>query len=262
MKKVLTIALSAGIGFVLAVLILQPSPVAIGGGAQKCAARNGDVNADTRLDLSDAITILGHLFQGNPTSLFPLCASAGSSGLPATGQSACWNYDAEQGIFVEFPCGESVCTGQDGAVASGCAPGGRFVDNGDGTVTDTCTGLMWQKNTADVIDDGQIDPLGDALPWCEAVAYCQDLEFAGHNDWRLPNAVELQSIVDYGRRDPALHAAFTGLPQYYWSSTTYVETANDAWGIGFNSGGVYVRPKQGDLDFSFNFVRAVRTVDS
>ena len=63
-----------------------------------------------------------------------------------------------------------------------------FADNGDGTVTDTATGLMWQQ-----ADDGV------ARDWGEALAYAEDLTLAGHGDWRLPNAKELQSIVDYSR---------------------------------------------------------------
>ena len=48
----------------------------------------------------------------------------------------------------------ATCPGQDGFYQTGCAPDHRFVDNGDGTVTDNCTGLMWQKDTADVNVDG------------------------------------------------------------------------------------------------------------
>jgi hypothetical protein len=253
MKKLLTISLSVAVGFLFALLVLEPRPrTAIG--AEKCSARNGDVNADGNLDLSDAITIIGHLFLGTPTTLAPLCAQPGApSPLPATGQNTCSKFDPDQSRWVEVVCTEATCFGQDGFYFQGCPPDGRFVDNNDGTVTDNCTGLMWQKDTADVSD-----LFADTLNWCDALVYCEDLSFAGHNDWRLPNVRELQSIVDYGRANQAIDPVFTALPEFYWSSSSYVDTHDDAWGIGFHVGYVGIRPKEGDADFSFNYVRAVR----
>lgn len=66
----------------------------------------------------------------------------------------------------------------------------RFKDNGDGTVTDQATGLTWQQSDS-----------GKGMNWKGALAYAENLVLAGHTDWRLPNAKELQSIVDY-RRSP------------------------------------------------------------
>jgi hypothetical protein len=63
-----------------------------------------------------------------------------------------------------------------------------FADNGDGTVTDRVTGMMWMK-----ADSGQ------AMTWEEALAWAENLEYGGYDDWRLPNAKELQYIVDYSR---------------------------------------------------------------
>ena len=61
-----------------------------------------------------------------------------------------------------------------------------FIDNGDGTVTDNATGLMWSQ-----------DDNGEALYWEEALAYAENATIAGYDDWRLPSAKELQSIADY-----------------------------------------------------------------
>lgn len=104
----------------------------------------------------------------------------------------------------------------------------HFIDNHDLTITDTATGLMWAK------DDSQI-PMNweDALAWVQArnaANYC------GHNDWRLPNAKELQSIVDYTRSpgstnsaaiDPIFNctsitneAGFLDWP-WFWTGTTH-----------------------------------------
>ncbi|MBI4603717.1 MAG: DUF1566 domain-containing protein [Planctomycetes bacterium] len=258
MKLTLIVVLSAFAGFLLAVAVLGLPDAARAGGAP-CASRNGDVNADGRVDLSDAVTILGNLFLGSPTTLVPLCAPpADTPRLAATGQAACWGFDGDQGLWLEVPCGEAACAGQDGSRAVGCPVEGRFVDHEDGTVTDICTGLVWQKDTADVNGDGLIDPLGDTLAWCEALSYCDGLSFAGHDDWRLPNVRELQSLVDYGRSNPAIDPAFGTLLEFYWSSTSNAETANDAWGVGFHVGYVGIRVKSGDFDFSFNYVRAVR----
>ena len=70
-----------------------------------------------------------------------------------------------------------------------------FRDNGDQTVTDDATGLMWQKaNGEESAGDYQFD-------WPSALTYCEGLALAGHEDWRLPDVKELQSIVDYDPED-------------------------------------------------------------
>jgi len=101
----------------------------------------------------------------------------------------------------------------------------NFVDNEDGTITDLATGLMWQQS------DSQT-----GLNWQESLAYAESLTLAAHTDWRLPNAKELQSIVDYTRSpdttaSPAIDPIFnvTSITNegeqpdfpFYWSSTTH-----------------------------------------
>jgi len=98
-----------------------------------------------------------------------------------------------------------------------------FHDNGDGTISDRATGLVWQKTDS-----------GKPLDWQQALAYAEQLKLNGRNDWRLPNAKELQSIVDYHRapdatdpawRGPALDPVFqiTEPESYFWSNTTHLE---------------------------------------
>ncbi len=94
-----------------------------------------------------------------------------------------------------------------------------FVDNHDGTVTDQATGLMWQQ-----ADSGQ------AYHWEDALAWCENLSLADDNDWRLPNAKELQSIVDYTRApavtaSPAINPIFavTEMESFFWTSTTHLD---------------------------------------
>ncbi len=95
-----------------------------------------------------------------------------------------------------------------------------FVDNGDGTVTDNATGLMWAQ-----------DDNGEAIDWGTALAYAEDATDAGYDDWRLPNVKELQSIADYSGVFPAIDSTvfnLTGITNeagnadypYYWTSTS------------------------------------------
>jgi hypothetical protein len=106
-----------------------------------------------------------------------------------------------------------------------------FSDNGDGTITDHATGLMWQQS-----DDGI------ARDWQNSLAYAENLELADFTDWRLPNAKELQSIVDYNRcpditNSAALDPLFSittindpdgnpGQYPYFWTGTTHLDGAN------------------------------------
>jgi len=107
-----------------------------------------------------------------------------------------------------------------------------FMDNGDGTVTDDATGLMWaQEDSATDVPEG--------LNWEEALAWVETqnaAEYLGYSDWRLPNVKELESIVDYTRSpgtsgsaaiDPAFdttpinNEAGAGDYAFYWSGTTH-----------------------------------------
>jgi hypothetical protein len=78
-----------------------------------------------------------------------------------------------------------------------------LVDNGDGTVTDLATGLMWMRNDS-----------GTGYTWQDALDHAEGLTFAGHDDWRLPSAKELQSIVDY-TRSPSTSATAAIDPAYF-----------------------------------------------
>jgi Protein of unknown function (DUF1566) len=108
-----------------------------------------------------------------------------------------------------------------------------FIDNGDGTITDTSTCLQWQKATMDINGDGT----PDTLLWQEALALGEGLILAGYDDWRLPNINELHSLVDYSRGNPAIDPTFatTTMPSRYWSSTTFVDNNGQAaWEVNFS----------------------------
>jgi hypothetical protein len=102
-----------------------------------------------------------------------------------------------------------------------------YTANGDGTVTDNVTGLMWQ----------QVAPPG-VYSWSDAQTYCANLALATHIDWRLPTFVELVSIIDSSQAPATINlTAFPGAPGIdFWTSTLFAGTLTDAREVYFNSG--------------------------
>ena len=93
------------------------------------------------------------------------------------------------------------------------------------------------------------------MDWQEAPAYCEDLEWGGFNDWRLPSVVELSSIVDNGVTSPSIDddAFPETVSSYFWSSSSYTPNASDAWRVNFHYG--YVA--NGAKNYPY-YVRCVR----
>ncbi len=119
-----------------------------------------------------------------------------------------------------------------------------YADNGNGTITDNNTALVWQKQ-----DDGT------ARTWDAANAYCSGLSLAG-TGWRLPTRMELITIVDYGRFSPTINTVYFPSAQpyaNYWSSTSYAAQPSSAWTVYFFNGNVSWNSKT-----SANYVRCVR----
>ena len=166
--------------------------------------------------------------------------------LPKTGQTS--SYD----------------TGDDGDLEKGAAwPEPRFNDNGDGTVTDNLTGLIWLKDAACF----GIRRWGEALNDCDILqdGYCGLSDGSISGDWRLPNRVELESLLDIKYYSPPLsntlgtgqwsqNDPFNNVQPYYWSSSTLVNAPFYAWSVdmldgivsgGFKDGGNYVWPVRG-----------------
>jgi len=140
----------------------------------------------------------------------PVMTFASTIQLPKTGQTKC--YDATGN---EISCAG---TGQDGDIQAGVVwPNPRFTDHGNGTITDNLTGLMWTKDA---------NLTGSHSTWQQALDYVKTLNTGGHTDWRLPNVIELKSLVDYTQYGPALPLGnpFTNVQtdryQMYCSSTT------------------------------------------
>jgi len=118
----------------------------------------------------------------------------------------------------------------------------KFTDNGNGTITDNATGLMWTKTSM---------PGGT---WYDAINTCENLTLAGYTDWRLPNIKELESIVDYSQSNNVPGQATIDNTKFvcerglYWSSTTYTAVSR--------GDSAYV------VDFSVGYVPASQTLKS
>ncbi len=167
------------------------------------------------------------------------------------------------------------------------APGPRFVDHGDGTVSDTKTGLMWEKKSGD--NDTGVHGQGNTYTWSTGspagpngevfTSFLATLNtqpcFAGHCDWRLPTVTELQGLVNFANYNPAIDPAFNTactpgctvltVPtcsctradgDVYWTSTAYQDPSlpGQVWAVDFNIGLV------GPYDaLDPHYARAVRT---
>ena len=96
---------------------------------------------------------------------------------------------------------------------------------------DTNTGLMWAADGDENGCDG-----GMTGKWVPALQTCYDLlNFAGFNDWRLPNVNELSSLVNFKKHDPATD--FPDMPsKWFWSSSLYAGDSSYAWYVDFKSG--------------------------
>lgn len=116
-----------------------------------------------------------------------------------------------------------------------------FIDNGNGTVTDMSTGLMWQQ---------------DSLPydWEGALAYCENLTLAGYSDWRLPNLNELLTLLDHANAGLVIDVNYfpSTAVTSYWSST-FQDSTERAWTVRFDFGRTHADNPQMNY-----YVRAVR----
>jgi hypothetical protein len=183
--------------------------------------------------------------------------------LPDTGQTLCYEYDS--GTVVS--CGTS---GEDGQYIINPM---SFTDNGSGTVTDNNTDLMWQKCSAGQTNDTDCSGTALTYNWYQATGTYHDSynpssqticgalnssNFAGYQDWRLPSALELQTIVDYSiaSLSPSIMAASFPNTQvdYYWSTSTDPYHLSYAWHVHFGSGIV----NRDSRSSSTNYVRCVR----
>lgn len=157
----------------------------------------------------------------------------GISLLSKTGQTKCYNKNGT----------EIACSGtrQDGEIQEGVAwPSPRFIDNGDETITDYLTGLIWTKD-ANIPGPLVCDPVTQRT-WLEAFDYIKCLNynaFLGKSDWRLPNINELSTLSNMST-DTFYWLMSNGFSNLqfatYWSSSTSAGSASNAFTIGTNNG--------------------------
>ena len=96
----------------------------------------------------------------------------------------------------------------------------HFIDNGNGTITDNLTNLMWEKI-----------PSNSTYTWEQGLTYAENLTLGNMSDWRMPNIKELQSICDVGFMNPAINTVYFNISgtKKYWSSTTLPNQTTKAW---------------------------------
>lgn len=150
---------------------------------------------------------------------------AGTIQLPKTGQTTPYS------------------TGDDGTLQKGIGwiASTRFNDNGNGTITDKLTGLIWLKNASCLETIGGVVKYGYGyVTWANAITWCNNLasgscgltDASTAGQWRLPNITELESLVDAERYNPALpssHPFSNVQADNYWSSSRYAISNNFAW---------------------------------
>lgn len=214
----------------------------------------GDVNRSGSVTTSDALLVLKDAV-GQMVAL--QCPPVGQP--LRTGQTSCFN-----AAGTSIACAS---TGQDGEFQKGIAH--AFVDNGDGTISDGVTGLMWEK-----LDDNNAGGIHDwdtTYSWTTAVttkiAALNSANFAGHGDWRLPNRNELFTLSNAGAVNPAAFSVFAAAcapgctaatcsctqAHSYWTSSTFQYNGADAWFVSFLAGSA-----TGDAKTAPLYVRAVR----
>jgi len=160
-----------------------------------------DVNNDNSVNVSDAVRTINYIFAGGDAPDCPPDCDSGYVMPPYsivdTDQNKC--YDTLQEIIPPEP-GEPFY-GQDAHYDGNQM---SYTDNGDGTIADNVTGLTWTKSP-DLDGDGDID-IDDKLTFAEAQSYPDTLNtqnFGGFSDWRLPSIKELYSLMNFSGTDPS-----------------------------------------------------------
>ena len=148
-----------------------------------------------------------------------------------SGQQNCYN---ENGIIID--CNNS---GQDGEFQSGLHYNRNRFTESTHFIFDMATGLTWSKNA---------NIYRETVDWRSAFDLVLQMNRewkCGHNDWRVPNIVELESLTDMGRHSPALPAdhLFIDVKDFYWSSTTSMYDMSYAWALYMIDGAVGVGHK-------------------
>jgi hypothetical protein len=167
----------------------------------------------------------------NIVSGVTIFGKTGIRALPDTGQTSCYDSNGNS-----ISCSGA---GQDGSYNPSTTQL-SYTDNGNGTVTDNRTGLMWKKcSEPDTTTNCSGTP--NTYSWTNAISQCENLNYAGYTDWRLPNTKELFSLIKYqGSNGPYIDTTYfpNTVSGYYWTSTTYAPNTTDATFVSFSNGNV------------------------
>src|SRR5207237_7486079 len=146
--------------------------------------------------LSVDLCLAAVVYCGNSYGFFIRAVRRGSSPTRRSSDLTCW--DSSGNVI---PCAG---TGQDGDLRKGAPL--SYTDNGNGTVTDNNTGLVWEKLSM----DGSVHHVSNTYTWANAfaqhVATLNSTNFAGHTDWRVPNVKELERNVNSPNGAPPIPA--------------------------------------------------------
>jgi hypothetical protein len=198
-------------------------------------------------------------YSGNPNEIYYWTASPYQ-----IDPTKMWTIQSSFGTIEKYPYGEEIWPLKVRCVSGPVEPTADYFDNGNGTVTDKVTGLMWEQKT----DDGGPQDKDNQYTWKDALAYCENLVLGGYSDWRMPTPKEQERLVDLGKSSPAIDTAYfpntsNGL---YWTGTTCSGChKHKAFAMDFNDGRVYFGKKQVNYKDTVNppiyeywYVRAVR----
>jgi len=159
------------------------------------------------------------------TPAFPTTKASAYWSSTVAGAEFVWSVNFSQGLAIalngKFDAFHVRC------VRGAQTPGPALFNNGNGTVTDLRTALMWQQGHS------------NRMNWTSALAYCEGLDLGGSTSWRLPNTKEHSSLTDDTRRNPALDTSLfpAAGSEDFWSSTTNPKTGS-AWAIMISEGWV------------------------
>ncbi|MBE7412453.1 MAG: DUF1566 domain-containing protein [Leptospiraceae bacterium] len=152
-----------------------------------------------------------------------------------TGQTSCYD-----GVNNPVACGSY--QGQDAQENQGVSR--SYTDNGNYTITDNTTGLVWQKCSGGQNNDSTCSGIANLTNWTDANNYCNTLTLSGKN-WRLPTYIELSTIVEHSMNPLPIN--LTNFPNtiagHYWTKTNYLFDLSYAWVVNFSGGIIYANLK-------------------
>ena len=134
-------------------------------------------------------------------------------------------------------------------------PDSVYTDHGNGTVTDTRTGLMWKQCAEGLSGASCQTGSAQTFTWADALAHADASAFAGYTDWRLPNVRELSSLVEDCRVLPSINTnRFPNTPSpSFWSGSPNALYSFAAWVVDFSNGSDYFSNR-----INYHRVRLVR----